>query len=188
MEHIITLLSNYKYVILLPLAIVEGPIVAILVGLLCTKGYMNPLYAFVIIVCGDLIGDSIVYGLGRFGKSVFLRKISSRLGFTDSRMERARIFFETNPTRTISLSKIILGVGVAGIYMAGNAKVNYNKFIAICLVTSMLQYIVYISIGLLFGQAYIQINHYLNYVASLSILVAISFLLFFYIKSKLKKI
>ena len=149
---------------------------------------MNPLYAFVLIVCGDLIGDSIVYALGRFGKSAFLRKISSGLGFTDSRMQRAKNFFEANPNRTISLSKIILGVGVAGIYMAGHARINYHKFIAICLVTSMLQYIVYISIGLLFGHAYIQINHYLNYAASFSIVAAVLLLLFFFIKSKLKKI
>ena len=103
-------------------------------------------------------------------------------------MDSARFFFEANPNRTISLSKVVLGVGVAGIFMAGNAKVPYNKFIRICLVTSALQYIVYIGIGLLFGQAYIQINHYLNYFASLSIIAAIAIFLFFFIKSKLKKI
>ncbi|MBC7626251.1 DedA family protein [Ferruginibacter sp.] len=188
LEHIIYLLSYYKYLILLPLAIVEGPIIAVVVGLLCSKGFLNPLYAYVIIVFGDLIGDSIVYMLGRWGKSKFLKKTSNWLGFTDAKMARARIFFEANPNKTISLSKIILGVGVAGIFMAGNAKVAYNKFIGICLVTSALQYIVYISIGFLFGQAYIQINHYLNYFASLSVLVAIAIIVFFFIKSKLKKI
>ena len=188
MENIIYLLSHYRYVILLPLAIVEGPVIAILVGMLSIKGFFNPVYAYPVIVVGDLIGDSIVYMLGRWGKSEFLQKISRRLGFTDAKMDSARFFFEANPNRTISLSKIILGVGVAGIYMAGNAKINYHKFIAICLVTSMLQYIVYISIGLLFGHAYIQINHYLNYAASFSIVAAVLLLLFFFIKSKLKKI
>ena len=188
MENIIYLLSHYRYVILLPLAIVEGPIIAILVGMLSVKGFLNPVYAYPVIVFGDLIGDSIVYMLGRWGKSKFLRKISSRLGFTDAKMDSARIFFEANPNKTISLSKVVLGVGVAGIFMAGNAKVPYNKFISICLVTSALQYIVYIGIGLLFGQAYIQINHYLNYFASFSIIAAIALLLFFFIKSKLKKI
>jgi membrane protein DedA with SNARE-associated domain len=188
MEEIIYLLTQYKYIILLPLAIIEGPIIAVIVGLLCTKGFFNPVYAYVVIVFGDLIGDSIVYALGRWGKSGRFKKITSWLGFTDYRMSQVRIFFEANPNKTISLSKIILGVGVAGIFMAGNVRIPYNKFIGICLATSALQYIVYIGIGLLFGQAYLQINQYLNYFASISILTVLAVLLFILIKSKLKRL
>ena len=188
MEYILYLLMQYKYIILLPLAVVEGPIIAIIVGLLCTRGFFNPFYAYVVIVFGDLIGDSLVYVLGRWGKSKFFQNLSNWFGFTDLKMERVRIFFEANPNKTISLSKIILGVGVAGIFMAGNVKIPYNKFIGICLVTSALQYIIYIGIGVLFGNAYLQINQYLNYFASVSIVMVMAILLFFFIKSKLKKL
>ncbi len=188
MEHIIYLLSHYKYFILLPLSIVEGPIVAVIVGLLWTQGFLNPLYAFIVIIIGDMIGDSAVYALGRWGKSAFLRNVSRRFGLTDDKFNRAKVFFEANPTKTISLSKVILGVGVAGIFMAGNAKIPYNRFIVICLVTSMAQYIVYIGIGFLFGQAYLTINHYLNYFASFSIILAFALIIFFLVRSKLKKL
>ncbi|MEO6356534.1 MAG: DedA family protein [Ferruginibacter sp.] len=188
MENIIDLLSHYKYLILLPLAVVEGPILAVIAGLLCSQHLLNPVYTYVIIVAGDVTGDSIVYTFGRWGKSPALRKISKWFGFTDAKMERARIFFEANPNKTISLSKIILGVGVAGIYMAGHAKIAYNKFIGICLITSALQYIVYISTGFLFGEAYKQISRYLDYFATLTLLCAVAIMLFFFIKSKLKKI
>jgi membrane protein DedA with SNARE-associated domain len=98
------------------------------------------------------------------------------------------IFFDSNPIKTISLSKITLGMGVVGIYLAGNARIPYKKFISICLITSMVQYIFYLGIGLLFGHAYIQINHYLNYFASLSIIIALAVILFISIRSMLKKI
>ncbi len=188
MEQIIALLSHFKYWVLFPLSIVEGPIIAVIAGLLCSKEFLNPLYAWVIIVMGDITGDSLVYMLGRWGKSTPLREISRWLGFTDAKMARTRFFFEANPTRTISLSKIILGVGVAGIYMAGNARVPYKKFIGVCLVTSAAQYVAYIGIGILFGEAYRQINQYLNYFTSITLLVAVALVLFFFIKSKLKKI
>jgi membrane protein DedA with SNARE-associated domain len=81
-----------------------------------------------------------------------------------------------------------LGIGVAGIYLAGNARIPYKKFIRICLITSLSQYLIYLSIGLLFGQAYIQINHYLNNFASFSIIAALAVIFFIIVKSMFKKI
>jgi len=181
---------QFKYFILLPLAVIEGPIIAVIAGLLCSRGIMNVLYIYPVIIVGDLIGDTLVYALGRAGKSnsKFLLKIKKWIGLTETKMQRARFFFETNPRKTIALSKVILGVGVAGIYMAGNAKIAYSKFLLICLVTSATQYIFYIGLGYLFGQAYEQINHYLNFFASITITIAIAFTLFFLIRPKLKKL
>lgn len=190
MDAILYLLMRYKYMILFPMGIVEGPIIAIIAGLLCTRGILNPLYVYMIIVSGDLVGDSIVYLLGRWSKSrlKYLKKINKLFGLNESNIESTRIFFVANPLKTISLSKIILGIGVAGIFMAGNARVSYNKFILICFITSTLQYVVYIGIGVLFGQAYLQINHYLNYFASFTILSALAIILFFLIKSQFNKL
>jgi membrane-associated protein len=188
MEHIVYLLSQYKYFILFPLAIVEGPIIAVIAGFLSTNGLLNPFIVFPVIVFGDIIGDSICYSLGRWGVPGFLKKIGYRFGLNPKRMDRARFLFDSNPITTISLSKIILGIGVTGIYMAGNAKIPYYKFIRICLVTSMIQYIFYLGIGLLFGHAYIQISHYLNYFASICIITVLAVILFYFIKSMLKKI
>jgi len=188
LENIINLLIHYKYLILFPLAIVEGPILAVIAGFLCTTGLLNPVYVFPIIVLGDVIGDSLCYMLGRFGTPKLVKKIGRRFGLRSEKLEWVRIFFNSNPIRAVSLSKIILGIGVAGIFMAGKAKVPYVKFIKICLVTSAIQYIGYIGIGLLFGSAYIQINHYFNYFASLTIVIAIAIILFLIIRTILKKL
>jgi membrane protein DedA with SNARE-associated domain len=188
MDHIVYLLTQYKYLLLFPLAIVEGPIVAVIAGFLCTNGFLNPLLAYSVIVLGDIIGDSICYSMGRWGVPKFIKKIGFRFGLNPKSINRARIYFDSNPARTVSLSKITLGIGVAGIYLAGNARIPYRKFIRICLITSLIQYIFYIGIGLLFGEAYIQINHYLNYVASIFIIAAFASILYFFIRAKLKKL
>jgi membrane-associated protein len=188
MEHLFHLLTQYRYIILFPLAIVEGPIITVIAGFLCTLGFLNPLFVFPIIISGDVIGDSLYYGLGRIGNAKFVQNIGKRVGINSDKINSARAFFNSNPTRTISLSKIILGIGVAGLFLAGQAKVPYKKFLSICTLTSAAQCAIYLSIGLLFGNAYLKIDKYLNYFASVTIVAALLFFLFFIIKSKLKKI
>jgi membrane protein DedA with SNARE-associated domain len=110
------------------------------------------------------------------------------MGLKPGNIEKARFYFDANPKKTISLSKITLGIGVAGIYLAGNARIPYLRFLKICTVTSALQYIVYLSIGILFGAAYKQINHYLNVFAASAIIALLSVILFFVVKSIRKKL
>ena len=188
MEHIIALLTQYKYFILFPLAIIEGPIIAVIAGFLCISGFLNPFIVMPVIIAGDMIGDSLCYMLGRWGVPRFIKNILKRFGFNTQKLNRVKAYFDKNPTKTISLSKITLGIGVAGIYLAGHARVPYYKFLKICLVTSLLQYIVYLGIGLLFGKAYIQINQYLNYIASIIIICSLVVIVFLFIKSMLKKL
>lgn len=187
MENILDLLSHYKYLILYPLAIVEGPIVAVIAGLLCSNQILNILFVYPIIVAGDITGDSLCYLLGRFGVPKFVKTIAIKLGVKPEKIAVVRTYFDTNPVKTISLSKIALGVGVAGIYLAGNSRIPYKKFIVVCLATSALQYIFYLTIGFLFGSAYLQISRYLNVAATLIILSVLAILLYLFVKSKLKK-
>ena len=187
MDHILNLLSIYKYYILFPLAIVEGPILAVIAGFLSIKGVLNPFLVYPIIVLGDITGDTICYSLGRWGVPAFIKKIGYWFGLTPENINRARVYFDSNPVRTISLSKITLGIGAAGIYLAGNARISYKKFILICFVTSLAQYLFYLGIGLLFGQAYIQINRYLDNIASLFIISVLVLLLFLFIRSIFKR-
>jgi membrane-associated protein len=182
------LLAHYKYLILFPMAIVEGPILAVIAGFFCTNGLLNPFFVYPIIVFGDIIGDSICYSMGRWGIPKFIRKIAWWLGLNPGSIGRARTYFDSNPVRTVFLSKITLGIGVAGIYLAGNAKIPYGKFIRICFVTSLIQYVFYLGVGLIFGSAYLQINRFIDNIASIFIIAALGVILFISIRSMLNKL
>ena len=188
METIFYLLLKFRYIILFPLAIVEGPILAVIAGFLCTEGYLNVFIVYPIIVFGDIIGDTLCYMFGRWGVPPVLKRFIIMLGLKPGNIEKVRVYFDANPGKTISLSKITLGIGVAGIYLAGNARIPYPRFIKICLITSALQYIIYLAIGLLFGSAYKQISNYLNFFAAFAIVTLLSIILFYAIKSIRKKL
>src|SRR5450755_4508342 len=98
---IVSLLTHYKYLLLFPLAIVEGPILAVIAGFLCVNGFLNPLLVLPIIVLGDITGDSICYSLGRWGMPEFIKKIFFRFGLNPKSIDRVRIYFDSNPARTI---------------------------------------------------------------------------------------
>lgn len=161
---------------------------AVIAGFLCTGGFLNPIIVYPIIVLGDITGDSMCYMFGRWGVPGFLKRIILGFGLKTENVERVRAYFDSNPNKTISLSKITLGIGFTGIYIAGNARIPYLRFILICLITSASQYVVYLSVGLLFGSAYKQISHYLDFFAAVILVTAVSIILIYYIRSIRKKI
>ncbi|HEX3767837.1 MAG TPA: hypothetical protein VHT72_05635 [Puia sp.] len=188
MEHIIKILTEYKYLILFPLAIVEGTMLAVIAGFLCAGGYLNIWIVLPVIVAADMISDSACFYLGKKGVPVALRRIIYWLGFRPERIYRAKKFIENHPRGFIPLSKITLGIGVVGIYLTGSSGISYQRFIRICLITSVCQYLFYLMIGMLFGSAYARINLYMNYTAVVIIFLFMAFLLFFSIQSIIRKL
>ena len=65
---IIQYILAYKYLILLPFSIIEGPFLAVICGFLVTTKILNPWIVLPIVIVGDIIGDSILYFVGRTGK------------------------------------------------------------------------------------------------------------------------
>lgn len=148
---------------------------------------MNPFIVYPVIIAGDIIGDSACYAFGRLGVPGFIKKIARWFGLNDESISRVRVLFNSNPTRIVALSKVILGIGVAGIYLAGNSRVPFSKFLIICLVVSAVQYVFYLGLGLLFGNAYLHINKYLDNFASFNIIAALAIIIIFFIRFLLKK-
>lgn len=187
MEHVFYLIIRYRYVILFPLAIVEGPIITIISGFLCSTGFFRLYLVYPIVILGDNIGDFLYYSLGRWVSSDLLERFGKWIGITPKKMDGVKDYISINPNKTIGFSKIILGIGVAGLVLAGKSKVPFGRFFKICFLTSIAQSAVYLGAGWFFGTFYLQISHYLNYFASLSIVTALALALFFIIKSKIKK-
>lgn len=181
-------MTHYGYLILFPLAVVEGPIISVIAGLLCALKLLNPFLVVPLIVSGDVIGDSFYYGLGWWHGRKLTPRALRRFIPSTQKLEMVRHYFDANPVRTIFLSKVILGIGLAGLYMAGNAKISYKKFLLICLGASLCQCTVYLIIGYLFGTAYRRIGSLLNSFATLTIGAALAAAIFFFIKSKLQKL
>lgn len=173
MSEIIGLLETYKYLVLFPLAVIEGPILIVVAGFLVSLGLMNAFIVLPVVVVADAVGDLLHYLLGRFG-STFLYAHGHWIGITEAKITSAKKYFEEHHLKSVASSKLVHGVGFVGLIAAGSLKIPYKRFALTALAISFAQSSVLLVVGVFFGYAYAQIEHYFSYGAVVLSAVAIA--------------
>jgi membrane-associated protein len=174
---IIQLLLTYRYVILIPLAILEGPIVTVICGFLVTLKFFNPFVVYVVMVLGDIVGDGLIYYMGYSGKRFF-----KYFKVTEEKLEKTKTYFRDNHKKAIVMSKLVHGIGFTGLVAAGAIHVPYKKYFKTCATISVIQSFVMLMLGILFGHAYVIIGKYLNYYAAFISVLALIFLVVIFLR------
>jgi len=185
MEGLIAVILKYKYLVIFPIATLEGPILAIILGFLVSLGSINLYLAFAIVIAGDSFGDFCCYALGRWGVR-FVHRYGHKIGVTPEKFETAQKYFLTNRKKALFLSKVLHGIGFTGLIVAGSMKMQYRKFFVTCFLTTVAQYIILFTLGILFGHAYAQIGKYLDYYAAACVVVFILIIGYIIFKKKVK--
>lgn len=165
MNQTIALLLAYKYYILLPLSIIEGPIITVIAGFLASTHLINAFVVYGVVILGDLIGDTLLYSLGRWSGAK-VTKYGKYLGVTEERLVYAKDYFANHHRKAVITSKLVHGIGVSGLVTAGVLRIPYGRYMRTCLLISLAQSAVFLAIGYLFGSAYMKIGQYLDYFAA----------------------
>ncbi len=174
MDHAILYITQFGYIALFPLAIIEGPIITVIGGFLVRLGILSPFIIYLVVVGGDMLGDTLYYAIGRSGRNTFINWIGKHIGVTHERLEGVRAHFAAHGYKTIATSKLVQGLGPVGLIAAGSARVPYPRYMLMCLSVSLVQSAIFLAIGYLFGHAYVQLSHYLNVFAGVvSIVLAL---------------
>lgn len=182
-------LVKYRYLLLFPITVIEGPIISVIAGFLAAQKLINPFLAYLIIVCGDIAGDIFYYYIGKWGASGFWGKWLRFAGFNREKISKLEDHFVLHSGKTIFLSKISHGIGTIFLMAAGAGKMPLGKFILYNIYGTVPKSLILILIGYFFGQAYVRINAYFDYVAAGTFLVALILLIgYLLIAKKIKKI
>ncbi|MES3005910.1 MAG: DedA family protein [Patescibacteria group bacterium] len=182
---ILTLLLKYKYLVLFPILVVEGPIVTILSGALATPEAhvfsIVPLFFFV--VFADLFGDTFYYLIGRYAGEKVLNRISEKKHVDYH--QKITDYFEKYGGRTLIIGKISHGLGWPVMVFAGSVHMNYARFMTFNLFTSLIKSIVLILIGYLYSENYRQIVSYFGSVsATITITALVVLLIYLFVYSR----
>ncbi len=179
-QTILSLLFSYRYALLFPLACLEGPLVAILVGFFVHLGYLSFFPAYVLLILGDFFPDTFYYYIGRFGnKTKIIQKYSSRSTILSSNFERIEKLWHTHPMKTMFFSKLAYGLSIPLLISAGLAHMVYRKFISYALLVTIFQYGVFMILGYYFGQSYKLIASYAKTTGIIIALAGIVFIILF---------
>ncbi len=176
MEQIIQLLEQYGYLILFPIAAVEGPIVALLVGFLIFLGIFQLVPSMIILVLGDLIPDIVYYSIGKFGnKQDFVKKYSAKVRFISDNFHIVEDLWHKHTKKTMMVSKLAYGLSTPLLISAGLVNVKFFKFVTMSFVQSVIQYAVIISLGYTLGHSY---QLAAPYVKNAGVIIAIGIIFF----------
>jgi len=186
-QDIISWILAYKYVIIFPVTVFEGPIVTVIAGFLSAHGVLNIFIVYPIIVLGDLVGDLFYYSLGRWGRDSFIFSWLRFFGITDQRIERLEKHYEKHSGKTLVIGKITHGIGSIILIAAGVAKMPVGRLLWINLLGTLPKSLLFLLIGFYFGEAYKRIEAYLDYTAKVTIIVAILLVVFYFLIVKIVK-
>ena len=135
-------------------------------------------------MAGDIIGDGLVYWLGRTGNwALKLFRVKEK------NLEDAKKYFHENHRKALITSKLVHGLGFTGLLAAGAVRVPYRKYFLTCAVITVIQSSILLTLGIVFASAYLQVGKYLNdYAAAVSAgaVIVIGFLLFRHYNKKKK--
>ena len=185
---IFSLIGQYKYLILFPGILFEGPILTMIGGFLASPvggKVMNVGSVYVVAVLADLTGDVLYYSIGRFSGSRFVEKYRIFLGLTHERLLRLKHYFEKHGTKTIVLGKISHGLGWPAMVAAGSAGMPFGKFMSINTVVSLLKTVVLVALGYYYGKSMETLFKYVGWAGVIiTLLVLVTAIYFLYAKKK----
>lgn len=162
-------LLAFRYVMLFPIAIIEGPIIAIVAGSLAANNQMNFFAAYLIIIAGDLVGDSIYYLLGRFGRNRSFRIFGRRIGLAEKHTQKVDQHFEKHAGKTLFLGKLAFSLEIPVIISAGIAHYSYLRFIEYMLAGALPKTFGLMLLGYFFGFSIAGATHDLAYASRASL-------------------
>jgi membrane protein DedA with SNARE-associated domain len=155
-------LLNYRYLILFPLIVIEGPITVVTAGVLASVGLLNFFIVYFVAIVGDLVGDSLYYAAGRFGRKR-LDRWGRFIGLPKERLEKMEVHFNAHGGKTLIAGKLSHAIGAIVLVTAGIARVPFKKFIFYNLWATLPKSLVLLLIGYYFGNTFIHLQRYFDF-------------------------
>ncbi len=166
------LLQAHGLVLVFLLAMVEGPIVTVLAAYLARLGNMDIVAVFVVVVLADLVGDAVLYVVGRYGHGWLPQRWRARLGLDKKRQDMLDDHFRQSGGRTLLIGKLTHSAGMLVLLAAGASRMRFGPFLLYNLLGTLPKSLFFLLIGYTLGYAYTAIDSYI-FRASLTILVLI---------------
>lgn len=192
MDYLILLIMKYKYGLLVPLAIIEGPTTMMASGVFMKLGFLDFIPAFVCLLVGDVLGDMIWYSFGFFGGRPFIKKFGKYIGVTEEKVNTVIKIFHDNHSKILFFSKITMGFGfaVVTLFTAGFVKIPFRRFVFWNVVGGLFWTSGLMLVGFVFGNIYLKVDSILGKI-SVIVLIVIAFFVLMgvsrYIKNRVEE-
>jgi len=189
-QDIYLFLQQHGYWIMLPLMIIEGPIVTVVAAMLSSLGAFNIYVVFVLSIMGDVVVDVIFYFLGYIFGLRFVKNFGKYIGVTEKLVDQMEKYFIRHGGKTIFAVKATTGLCWATFTAAGIIKMRFYKFIKYSLLGGFVWSGFLVAMGYFYGYLWREITVYIEWVGwIIFVLTVMSIIVIsFYKKQRGKKI
>lgn len=177
---ILALLLQYRYWMLFPIMILEGPIIAVIGGFFSASGIFNVSTVYALSILGDLTGDLLYYTIGRWGRHRILHRFGRYIGVTEERLRLVESHFDQHAGKTLILAKATQVTGGPALVAAGISRMSIPLFLWYNVLGTLPKSLIFVTIGYYFGANYAQIDTYI-WVISIVVAVVLVALLSWYL-------
>lgn len=172
-QQIFQFLHHYGYAIMLPLMILEGPVVTLLAAMMASLGAFNVWIVFLLSIAGDMIGDVLLYAAGYKYGIGFVRGFGRYMGITENLVNRMKKYFVRHGGKTIFAVKSTTGLCWATFVTAGIVKMDFKKFIKNSIYGGIVWSGFLVFMGYFYGYLWREIRDYIKYIGWIIFIVAI---------------
>lgn len=144
------------------------------------QGNLSLLGIIVFGVLGDMVGASIAYGIGYYGRRELVERHGNKLHISTQRLDRAHRWFERWGAPMIVISRCIPFARAAFPYAAGVARMGYLRFLGFATLGSIVWIGALGVLGKAVGSNWQSWRHnleYVDYVAAALLLAAIAYMI-----------
>jgi membrane protein DedA with SNARE-associated domain len=149
-------------------------------GFNVSEGHLTLLGIIVFGVLGDMIGASIAYAIGYYGRRELVERHGNKLHISTQRLDRAHRWFERFGAPVIIVSRWIPFARAAFPYAAGVARMGYVRFVTCATIGSVIWIAGLGVLGREVGSQWQNWRHnleYVDYLGAALVVAAIAYLI-----------
>jgi membrane protein DedA with SNARE-associated domain len=133
-------------------------------------------------VIGDVVGASIAYAIGYFGRIELIERHGNKLHVSPRRLEIARGWFDRYGAPVIFVSRFIPGLRAVFPYAAGVSQMPYLRFLPFCALGSLGWILGLGLLGRAVGSNWQSWRHNLGYVDDVALVVFVALIAYLIIR------
>ncbi len=163
-------IQSHGYFIMFLAMLVEGPITTYIGSFAASLGLFNIFIVFILAVLANVLGDIVLYSIGKFTRTAFRKKYKK---YFDNKKLVSHLKKHTG--KTLFIIKLIPPLPAPGLILAGALNVSFRKFLFLSFIISFPLALIFALFGFYSGIAF---NLLLNYLQIWGIVILVIGLLF----------
>lgn len=160
---IVDLLYKFKYLILFPIAFLEGPTVAVIAGFMVAIKFMDFWPTYILLISANILGDIIYYAMGYWIPRKKLDKVLNFFRISNKKIKSAEKMFIRNRKKAIIFGKIAHAIGSVFLITAGIVKVPLTEYLKLGTLIEFPKAFIFLMIGFYFGRSVTNLDRVIEY-------------------------